>query len=417
MTQPDQRQSQTDRGSDRPPRLGVIGLVAGREIRQRVRGRTFRVATVLLLLGVAAAVIIPAVSHGKAHTEQVGVVGRAPAAVRTTIIVAARSAGTAVHLVAKTDAAAAGRALRSGQLDIAVVNARRIVVDKATARDDPFPRALAALLGLARAVKSAGVSPAQAATIAHAEPLRIASLEPAASNDAGRSTAVLSAVIMFVLLTQYLTWTLIGVMEEKSSRVVEVLLATVRPLQLLSGKIIGIAVVVFAQATALAVVALHSPRQWDPTCCTARRRSSCSAPSSWLLLGYAFYCWLYAAAGSTVERQDQVQSLALPLSVPLIAGYILSISAAGSGSAATWFRVLAYLPPTAPFAMTTLVGLGEVAWWQFVLSAVISIASTIAVARLAAVVYRRAILRTGRRVPLRDVFFHPREVRAGAGRP
>ena len=65
--------------------------------------------------------------------------------------------------------------------------------------------------------------------------------------------------------------------------------------------------------------------------------------------------------------------------------------------------MLAYLPPSAPFAMTTLVGLGEVGWWQFVLSAAITIVSAYGVARLAATVYRRAILRTGKRVPLRDL--------------
>jgi ABC-2 type transport system permease protein len=69
----------------------------------------------------------------------------------------------------------------------------------------------------------------------------------------------------------------------------------------------------------------------------------------------------------------------------------------------TYFEVLAYLPPTAPFAMTTLVGLGSVTWWQFTLSALITLASVAAVARLAATVYRRAILRTGRRVRLREV--------------
>jgi ABC-2 type transport system permease protein len=126
----------------------------------------------------------------------------------------------------------------------------------------------------------------------------------------------------------------------------------------------------------------------------------------WLLLGYAFYSWLYAAAGSTVERQDQVQTLAVPLSLPLIASYILGITVSGSGTAPIWFEVLAYFPPSAPFAMTTLVGLGEVQWWQFVLSAVITVVSAFGVARLAAAVYRRAILRTGKRVPLRDLIRH-----------
>jgi ABC-2 type transport system permease protein len=126
-----------------------------------------------------------------------------------------------------------------------------------------------------------------------------------------------------------------------------------------------------------------------------------------LVLGYAFYCWVYAAAGSLVERQDQVQSLAFPLSLPIVFGYIIALTTAGSGSASEFFKVLAYLPPTAPFAMPVLVGFGTVTWWEFAASAAISIVCTIGMARLATAVYRRAILRTGRRVHLRELLSRP----------
>jgi len=66
--------------------------------------------------------------------------------------------------------------------------------------------------------------------------------------------------------------------------------------------------------------------------------------------------------------------------------------------------VLAFLPPTAPFAMPVLVGLSAVTWWEFAASAAVTIVCTVGVSRLATSVYRRAILRTGRRVPLREVF-------------
>ncbi|MGH3636680.1 MAG: ABC transporter permease, partial [Mycobacterium sp.] len=66
------------------------------------------------------------------------------------------------------------------------------------------------------------------------------------------------------------------------------------------------------------------------------------------------------------------------------------------------FDVLSYVPLTAPFAMPVLVGIGAVAWWQFALSLAISVVSTVVVARLAATVYRRSVLRTGRRVKLRE---------------
>lgn len=389
--------------SDTPPRLGEVGLVAGREIRQRMRGRTFRIATGLLLLGVTAAVVIPVATKGKSATEQVGIVGVDTPAVQRAVTAAGRTADTKTQIVTEHDLNSAEDALRAGSLDVAVIDGRRVLVHKAATLDDTFPRALAGLLGLTRAAQQAGLSLAQAARLAHAEPLPVSSLEAATNNGPGRSTAAIGMIVMFILLTQYLTWTLIGVMEEKSNRVVEVLLATVRPLQLLTGKVLGIGVVVFAQAAIVGAFALVVARIVGSDLLHGTAPLVLLSAVAWLLLGYAFYSWLYASAGSTMERQDQVQTLAVPLSLPLIASYILGITVSSSGSAPIWFEVLAYFPPSAPFAMTTLVGLGDVEWWQFALSAAITVVSAFAVARIAAVVYRRAILRTGKRVPLREL--------------
>lgn len=389
--------------SDRAPRLGSVGIVAGREIRERVRARAFRIATAFVLLGVAAAIVIPTVVRGGPHTERVALVGTGVPELRASVTAAGRSTGTAVTTTTP-GRAAAERALRSGHLDLVVVDGTRILVDKPTDRDGSFPRALAVLIGLGNASRAAHLSTAQQERLAQARPLPVVSLRPGVVKTSGRSSAAVAMVVMFILLTQYLTWTLMGVMEEKSSRVVEVLLAAVRPLQLLAGKVLGIAAVVFLQAAIVAGFALVVARAVGSDLLHGQAPLVLLSAAAWVVLGYAFYSWLYAAAGSTVERQDQVQTLALPLSLPLIAGYILGLTVAGSGSAPTWFEVLAYLPPTAPFAMTTLVGLGVASWWQFALSAAVSVAATVGTARLAATVYRRAILRTGRRVPLKELF-------------
>jgi ABC-2 type transport system permease protein len=207
---------------------------------------------------------------------------------------------------------------------------------------------------------------------------------------------------VFFLLTQYNTWTLIGVLEEKSSRVVEVLLGTVPAVRLLAGKVLGTGLTVFLQAGLAVVVALALAHATHSDVLHGTTTLSIAATLVWLVLGYAFYSWVYAAAGATVSRQDQVQSLAFPLALPVIFGYIVSLSAATSGNPSLLVHVLAYLPPTAPLAMPTLVGLGAVSWWQFAASAVISLAGTVAVARVAAGVSQRAILQTGGRVRLRE---------------
>ncbi len=391
------------------PAMGPVGLVAGREIRQRVRGRVFRVATLLLLLAVAAAVVIPVATRGKSHPQQVGVVGTLTPRLHQAITTAAARVKTDVHVVAQKDVTGADAALRAGRIDVAVVDGERLVVKRTvtsgdTSRTAQFTTALAELLGVNKAVRAARLTAGQVAALARAEPVPIAALEPRRANTAARTTSTVGVIVLFIMLTQYLTWTLIGVMEEKSSRVVEVLLAAVRPLQLLAGKVIGIGVVVFAQATVTAVVALGLGQAVGSDLLHGSAPLVLLAAVVWLLLGYCFYCWLYAAAGSMAERQDQVQSLAVPLALPMIAAYIISITVISADNPApTWFTVLAYLPPTAPFAMTALVGLGSATWWQFTLSALITAASSVFVARFAAAVYKRAILRTGRRVRLREI--------------
>lgn len=388
---------------------GAVRLIAQREIRQRVRGRVFRFATVLLLLGVAAAVVIPAATKGKTRVQQVGVAGARTPVVQQAINAAGADLHTTIRVTDLPSQAAADDALRAGRIDLAVVDGTQVRMKRTPGEHDAtqtvqLARAIAQVLGMLTAFREAGLSASQQAQLAHAHPLPVVGLEPRKKTTAGQTTAAVAVVVLFLMLTQYLTWTLIGVMEEKSSRVVEVLLSAVRPLQLLAGKVIGIGVVVFTQAAIVAAFALLLGRAVGSDLLHGTAPLVLASALLWLVLGYAFYSWIYAAAGSMAERQDQVQSLAIPLALPSIASYIITITVVGQGVAPpAWFDALGYVPLTAPFAMTGLVGLDAVAWWQFALSAALSAVSVVLTAKLAAGVYRRAVLRTGRRVRLREV--------------
>ncbi len=392
------------------PFASDIGLVAVREVRERVRGRIFRVGTVLILAVVAAAIVIPVVDKGTSHPrETVGVVGALSPALRATVAASGTSVGVAVRLVSEPGAGAARDALRSGDIALAIINGRELVVKKAISATDvstkaELVRVVSTRLGVAEAFAAAGLSDAQASRLSRARAIPISSIQRGATKDTTQTTSVIGLVLVFVMLTQYNTWTLIGVMEEKSSRVVEVLLATVRPAQLLTGKVLGIGFVAFAQATLIVGFALGLGKVVGSDLLHGTAPLVIVSTLVWLVLGYAFYCWVYAAAGSMTQRQDQVQSLAFPLSLPIIFGYVTAIAAASSQSPSALSKVLAYLPPTAPFAMPVLVGLKAVTWWEFAASAAVSIVCTIGVARLAVGIYRRAILRTGGRVRLRQMF-------------
>ena len=122
-----------------------------------------------------------------------------------------------------------------------------------------------------------------------------------------------------------------------------------------------------------------------------------------------------ARVGGRVFRVDTVLMLAAAAAaivipvleqgkrLPVIFAYFMATTTPASGSPSTLFEVLAYLPPTAPFAVTVLTALVAITWWQFAISVALTVFSTVGVARLATRVYRTAILRTGARVRLRDL--------------
>ena len=388
---------------------GVVGLVARREVRERMRGRTFRIGTVVILLAVAAAVVIPVLRKGQQDHQNVGVVGALSAPLRVAVVAAGPAVGTKVALVTEPSVAAAERALRAGRVAVVLVDANRLLVNQGfeasnTSTTALLVRVLSGNVALQAGLEHAGITPDKAAALAHPKPLPVSSLQPARRNDTARTTAVYGLILTYILLTQFGTWILMGVVEEKSSRVVEVLLATLRPAQLLAGKVVGIGVVALTQATLIVGVALGLGAAIGSDLLHGTAPSGVVAALVWVVLGYAFYSWVYAAGGSLADRQEQVQSLAFPLQLPILFGYITSFTALGQGEPSTLIKVLAYLPPTAPFAMPVLLGLGHATWWQFSVSVAIMVLAIALVARLAGSVYVRAILRTGGRLHLRQLF-------------
>lgn len=380
-----------------------VALVTWREVRERVRGKIFRYGTLLILTAIAAAIVIPTLHHSKTFTQRIGVVGSLSPALKSVVHDDVRAYGGVAQLVSLSSDATAKSEVRSGRLHFAILEGRSIVVKSLrTSNDASEIVQIAHDLGVAQALGAAHLSAAQSAAFAQAHALHVTSLVPQRAKSANIGASVFGLIFIFMMLQQYNTWTLLGVMEEKSSRVIEVLLSTLRPIQLLAGKVLGIGLVALAQATLIVSFALVLAKAVGSNLLHGAAPLEIVSVLVWLILGYAFYSWIYAAAGSMAERQDQVQTLALPLSVPLIIGYVASLIGASGTHASTLLTVLAYLPPTAPFAMPVLVGFGAVSGWGFMASVLLSLAATYAIAHLAASVYRRAILQTGARVHLRD---------------
>ena len=98
----------------------------------------------------------------------------------------------------------------------------------------------------------------------------------------------------------------------------------------------------------------------------------------WIVVGYAFYCTAYAAAGSLVTKPSDAYNASLPVQLPLILSYILTFTVLYGDTVPGFYWFLAYFPPTAPISMTVLVAVGVAHPWQVALSVLLCLAATVA---------------------------------------
>ena len=379
----------------------MTALVAEREVRQRGRSRAFAVSTIVLLLVVAAGVAIPAIVAHSSKPQRVGVVGAPVAAMTEIVREAGHLTGTSVTVVPEPSTASAEAALRSGDLDVVLVNDTEVVVKQvslAAGSSGTLPSAIADVAGLTKLV---GQLPPGAAATGVTLPVR--GLTPPSASLSRRLTGLFTVVLVWILISAYGGQIAMGVGEEKSNRIVEVILASVRPIQLLVGKVTGIGILALAQAALMVAAFLGLGAAVGSSVVHGAAPGIVITGAVFLILGYAFYCTAYAAAGSLVSRQSDVGAVILPVQVPLIITYALSYTVIYADGANVFYRVLGFLPPTAPIAMPVLYAAGDVPGWQAAVSAVLVAAGTVWMARTAATIYGRSILRTGARVRLRQV--------------
>jgi ABC-2 type transport system permease protein len=371
-------------------------LVAGRERRERMSAKSFRISTAILVLAVVAAVGIPALIGGGNDATKVGVVGGETRALSSTVRQAAAVLDQRVRITAFTDRRAAQDKLRRSDLDVLYVAGSEVLIEQSPAEgsgDDKTALA-GAIAQLARA-PSQPVSPRVRA-------LPVRGLEAPPTPLATRLTGLVIVVLIYLLVFIYGQRITSGVAEEKSSRVVEVLLASVRPSQLLTGKVLGMGITAFAQVAALLVTFLVVATATGSDLTSGAALGVVLVGALWLVLGYAVHCTAFAAAGSMITRESDASNVTFPVVLPLLLAYMLSFGTIFGGSPSTLFRVLAYVPPTAPIASTTLYATGDAGLVQVGISALICLLATIATARVAATIYERSILRTGARVRIRE---------------
>lgn len=265
-------------------------------------------------------------------------------------------------------------------------------------------------------------------------------------SSAGASTfiAFTAGVLMFMFIMMYGIQVMRGVIEEKTNRIIEVIVSSVKPFQLMMGKIVGIALVGLTQfmlwivltlAISTAAVSLFTNKEdikemtastQAQTQISGAEQVTSAAPQGpvadiqkslagldvgkiivvflfFFLGGYLFYSALYAAIGSAVDSETETQQFMLPVMLPLLLGYALSLSVVTNdpyGSTAFW---LSMIPFTSPIAMVVRIPYG-VPGWELALSMAILAVGFVVTVWIAGRIYRVGILMYGKKTTFKEMF-------------
>ncbi|WAL63302.1 ABC transporter permease [Amycolatopsis cynarae] len=384
-----------------------IGLVAGREIRTRLRSKAYVISTLVLVLLLVAFTVIMKLLAGSMSTTTVGFT--APnAALAAPLQAGAKAVGLTVETRQVGDETEGRDQVRAGKLDALLTGdgtGVHVVVDEKL--DQNLRTALTVLAGqlaLDRQITALHGDPVKVTAAMAAAGVDVQALSKPREYDGQQLTlGLVAGVLIYLSLLMNGQMVAQGVVEEKTSRVVELLLSTVRPWQLLAGKVLGIGAVGLLQMVVIGVIGVVAGLA------TGVLTISVTAAAGtvlwlvvWYLLGFLMYSIVFAGLGALVSRQEDVGGVVTPALMFVIVGYVLGISILPANPGSKLIEVLSLIPVFAPTLMPMRLAMGGVPGWEAALSVLLVALLIPALIWLSGRVYRNAVLRTGARVKLRE---------------
>jgi ABC-2 type transport system permease protein len=384
-----------------------VGLVASREVKTKMRSKAFiitTVATLVLLVGFA--LVMKLVGGGSDAT--VGVTTQTGALAEPVKATASR---IGVSVDVKTVDEKAGRSqVADGSLDALVVSdgtdgKLRVVVKKDL--DGNLRDALNVLAGqvaLNVSIADLGGDPAQVQAAVAKASVDVEPLEKPYPYQSGQLVlGIVAGILIYMSLLLNGQMVAQGVVEEKSSRVVELLLSTIRPWQLMAGKVLGIGFVGLVQMVVIGGVGIAAALGLDVlSISTSAAVGTVVWLVVWYLLGFVMYSLVFAALGALVSRQEDVGGVITPALMFVIVGYVIGISVLPSDPDNTLAEVLSVIPVFAPTLMPMRLAMGGVPVWEAVVSVGLVLALIPALVWLSGRIYANAVMRSGARVKLKD---------------
>jgi ABC-2 type transport system permease protein len=389
-----------------------VRLTAWRELSVRSHDKGFLISTFVSVLAIVGFIVIPPMLD-KPDKFTVGVSGEQSPQWADGVAQAADQASVHVTLRRYPTSAAARKAVHDGDIDAAVINGRSVLVlEEMPERLEPVITQATTATSVYRQLSERGITRAHAQRILSQRPLPVRALRPKdAAAEGNEHIATVGIFLLFGQIMSYTFWVASGVVEEKATHVVEIILSAIKPWQLLTGKVIGIGLLGFAQLVLVGGAALGAAVASDVVTLDASAAVPISLVIGGFLLAYAFYACLYAAAAATVSRQEELGNVTAPLQIVLFASALLAFNTLNSSSIAA--KIASFFPATAPLVMPPRVAGGDVSTLEVVVAVLVTLAATAALLPIAGRVYAGAVLESGSRVRLSDAWTtqdrpHPR---------
>ncbi|TMK90554.1 MAG: ABC transporter permease [Actinobacteria bacterium] len=391
--------------SSEPTDRGTWRLVARRDFWVRIRERSFLISTLINIAVISILVLARASSAvGSGPSFGLGYVGSPSIATGASQLGHDAQPPIPIEVHAYSDQATANAALRDGSVDAVVVGDELIgftdIPDVLSSLVQASARnaAVTALLDRHRVPQS------ERDAANDPTPLTLAVLQPTPPHRSeNAAVAFVGVLLLYGQLFGYGIWVASGVIEEKASRVVEMLLSAIRPKQLLLGKIVGIGTLGLAQLVVISSFAIGLAFATNAIDVSPSAFGAAGLVIGWFILGFAFYATLFAAAGSLVTRMEELQNVIVPINLTILVSFFISIGALQDPNGR--LQVIAsILPTSSALAMPVRIVLGAAPAWQIAAALVALVGSTVLLVPFAARLYSGAVLRTRGRVRIREAW-------------
>jgi ABC-2 type transport system permease protein len=372
-------------------------LVAARQLKETLRTRTVKVVTAALVLMAVAAIVLPQVFGGGRTTYTLATVGRPAPALTAVLDSAGRDGDFSVKYLSRGSVTSVREAVRSGDAAAGLVTGR--LFTSATSDGTFAGMVTQAVVGLETSRRLA-VMGLDATDLARLQAVRPPEQVPVESKQeqARRGVAFAAGIVLYLAITFAGSAIATAVAVEKSSRISEVLLAMLRPSQVLVGTVTAVGAVALGQLLLLAVPVGIAVRLNDKIGLPQAATGDLALAVVWFLLGFLLYAFVFAATAALVNRITEVSAAIFPVTATLVAAYLIALIVVMPDPHSGWSTTASLFPLTAPLAMPIRWATGTVPAYQLVLSLVLAVLTAAFLVRASSAIYGRALVATGRRL-------------------